>query len=344
MSDLTQYDYDIFMSHSTADQAWTARLTARLEQEEWDGRKIRVFFSPRDLSPGDDIETAIEAAIPRSRCMCVVMSPEAMASYFVKLEIDIMKEIISKGGKELLIPILRRECEVPRVLRKRSRINAKGPGALERTCRRIVARLRGEVLDLDVLLSPYGDVLDLLDFIPPVPPIGFIPRYNEQGQKVYELVREALAPGKNQLVALWGPGGMGKTTLAATLAREMYAAYKNRVVWVNANESANFSLTTLLDLVAERLGEADLRAYGFGQKEAEVKKVVNYMAPLIVLDNFETISAGEQQECLRWLKTGSSCSALIITKEKIDDPDIINIHIGKISDDDWRDYLRIFSK
>ena len=46
MTDLTQYEYDIFLSHNRADEAWTARLAERLEQEDWQGRKLRVFFSP----------------------------------------------------------------------------------------------------------------------------------------------------------------------------------------------------------------------------------------------------------------------------------------------------------
>src|SRR6185369_17064460 len=83
---LTDYDYDIFLSHNHADQEWTARLAERLEQEDWQGRKIRVFFSPWDIRPGQSIPLEIEKALPKSRKVGLIMSPDAVNSAWVALE------------------------------------------------------------------------------------------------------------------------------------------------------------------------------------------------------------------------------------------------------------------
>ena len=66
MPDLTNYEYDIFLSHNHRDQEWTTRLAERLEQEDWQGRKLRVFFSPWDIRPGQSIPLEIERALPKS--------------------------------------------------------------------------------------------------------------------------------------------------------------------------------------------------------------------------------------------------------------------------------------
>ena len=67
MTDLATYDYDIFLSHNHVDQDWTASLAQRLEREDWQGRKLKVFFSPWDIRPGQSIPKEIERALPKSR-------------------------------------------------------------------------------------------------------------------------------------------------------------------------------------------------------------------------------------------------------------------------------------
>jgi hypothetical protein len=67
MSNIAAYEYDIFLSHNKIDEEWTGRLAARLEQEEYDGRKLRVFFSPWHIIPGQSIIQETEQALIKSR-------------------------------------------------------------------------------------------------------------------------------------------------------------------------------------------------------------------------------------------------------------------------------------
>jgi hypothetical protein len=346
MRNLTlKYKYDIFLSHSKVDEEWVGSLAKRLEKERYKGRKLKVFFSPRDIRPGEDITEAIHRGISKSHYVGIVMSPAALLSRFVKHELKLaLNMILRKERKgDALIPILLRKCKnVPRELAAINRINFTDAIRFELSYRRLVAVIKGRPLDLAVVYSPASSctILNLSKFIPPKP-VGFLPRYNNKKQDVLELVKEELAPGKKQLVALWGPSGMGKTTLAVMAARQMYDDFKECVMWINAYEAPEFSLSKMLDIIAARLGRDDLRAYLLEQKKAETSKLVKLIAPLIILDNFEKLKTNEQKECKKWLRDNTACPVLLTTVKRV--TLALNIHIGKCSLDDLRnfaDFLR----
>jgi CO dehydrogenase nickel-insertion accessory protein CooC1 len=141
------------------------------------------------------------------------------------------------------------------------------------------------------------------------------------------------------MVALWGTGGMGKTTLAVMVARQMYYDFNECVVWINAYEDPEFSLSKMLDLIAARLGRGDLRTYSLEQKKAKVSVLVKRIAPLIILDNFEKLKANKQKECKKWLKEDAACQVLLTRIKRVDENLVLNIHIGKISKPDARKFL-----
>ena len=76
MTEPSADEYDIFLSHNHNDEEWTGQLAARLEQEQWQGRKLRVFFSPWDIRPGQSIPKEIETGLLKSRKVGLVLSPE----------------------------------------------------------------------------------------------------------------------------------------------------------------------------------------------------------------------------------------------------------------------------
>ena len=123
MANLTDYEYDIFLSHNHADQEWTTKLAERLEQEDWQGRKIKVFFSPWDIRPGQSIPKEIERALPKSRKVGLVLSPDAMKSAWVELERLVTTYIDVSARDERLIPLYRRDCQIPPLLRPISYID-----------------------------------------------------------------------------------------------------------------------------------------------------------------------------------------------------------------------------
>lgn len=117
MANLTDYEYDIFLSHNHADQEWTTRLAERLEQEDWEGRKLKVFFSPWDIRPGQSIPQRIEQALSKSRKVGVILSPDAIDSAWVELERLVTAYVAVNAREERLIPLYRRDCSIPPLLR-----------------------------------------------------------------------------------------------------------------------------------------------------------------------------------------------------------------------------------
>jgi hypothetical protein len=337
----TRYTYDIFLSHSKTDEGWVRDVVERLENEKFNGRRLKVFFSPRDIRPGETIVEAINRGISRSRYVGIVMSPQSLLSPYVEYELNLTVNMILRRQRKkgTLIPILLRECKrVPLELRDINRINFTNASNFEVSYRKLVAVIKGEPLDLVVGRPPASPCahLDLSKFIPEQP-VVFIRRYNKKEEDVLELVKKELAPAKRRPVALWGPGGMGKTTLAVMVARQMYYDFNECIVWINAYEDPQFNLSKMLDLIVTRLGRDNLRAYRLEQKKAKVSELVKSIAPLIILDNFERLKTKEQKECGKWLKDDAACPVLLTTIKRVETA--LNIPIGKISRDDFHTFL-----
>ncbi len=159
---------------------------------------------------------------------------------------------------------------------------------------------------------------------PPPPPIprppvaSFVPRLDRENRDILEQLKQELTPEKNQLVVLWGAGGVGKTALAAEAARTFKSVSGQRVVWASAENRADFTLNILLDEIAAQSGRFDLQRLSRESKASDIRAVIAAAPTLVVLDNFETISSEEQFSCANWLRNGAPCPALITTREKIE--------------------------
>jgi tetratricopeptide (TPR) repeat protein len=176
--------------------------------------------------------------------------------------------------------------------------------------------------------------------VPRSPSVGFVARRDEQGRDVVERLREELSPDKNRLVALWGPGGAGKTTLAAEVARALGRDYPRRLAWLSALGRTDFGLQTLLDEVATQLGREDLRLLAPDQKAEQLRALLSYPPSLVVLDNFETIGEGERARCVGFLALSTGCSALITTRVRVDHADVKNVRLGSMEAGDAREFWR----
>jgi tetratricopeptide (TPR) repeat protein len=161
--------------------------------------------------------------------------------------------------------------------------------------------------------------------IPRPPKVGFVPRHHEGGSDIVGHLQKELAPERNQLVALWGAGGVGKTTLAAEAARGLEGTGQ-RIVWVSADGRANFTLTTLLDDIATQFGHPDLRPLAREPKEEAIRALIGDAPTLIVLDNFETIPPDEQLPCIHFLAEKANCPVLVTTRDALDGARSIPLH------------------
>src|SRR5438105_13940671 len=219
MSDEQDYRYDLFISYNRADEGWAEQLAARLELEDCRGRKLRVFFAPWDILPGEYITESLEEALPQSRKVGLVVTPEAMRSEWVKIERLVITHIAIEERGRRLIPLYRRACDkLPALLQGVRAINFEDDAQFEKGYQELLAVIRDEPLRR-------GEPQPAPKNAPPPPPIprppsfGFVARRDERGRDIVERLRDELAPGRDQLVTLSGPGGIGKTTRAAEAAR-----------------------------------------------------------------------------------------------------------------------------
>jgi tetratricopeptide (TPR) repeat protein len=331
------YKYDAFISYNSADEEWATKLATRLEGEQWGDRKLIVFYAPWDIKPGDSIPERLEHALPRSRKVCLIMSPESAQSEWVKVERYVTQHIDITERQKRLIPLCLRACEIPPFLQHIKQIDFQDGSNFESNYRVLLATIKDEPLPRGAQESS-SSVAAVPTHIPRPPVVGFVARRDSDGHDILTRLKEGLAPQESQLVVLSGPGGVGKTTLAAETARSLLPAFANRIVWISADGRGDFTLNTLFDEIATQLGRADMRTLAPALKEEQVRALVAAPSALVVLDNFETIKTEERRRCVEFLHHRANCPALITTRQRITPAH--NIPIAAMSLEEAGDYLR----
>ncbi|MEA2203306.1 MAG: hypothetical protein QOE77_82 [Blastocatellia bacterium] len=314
----TTYEYDVFISYNQNDESWAKQLATRLEQEPWQGRKLKVFFAPWDIKPGESIVERLEYALPRSRKVSLVMSPDSTDSDWVRIERYITHHIDISERQTRLIPLYLSTCEIPPFLTHINRIDFRDEAKSEEGYRILISTLKDEPLprgqqESKTKPTSRGPHLDIPDILR----VSFVPRKDREGNDLVERLKRELAPHKNQLIALWGAGGVGKTAIAAEVARGLVDIYEHRVIWVSAEGREDFSLSTLLDAIATQTGNDEIRKLALETKKEQAREILVGAPTLVVFDNFETITPQAGRSCAEWLAQPSLCSALITTRENI---------------------------
>jgi tetratricopeptide (TPR) repeat protein len=173
--------------------------------------------------------------------------------------------------------------------------------------------------------------------IPRVGAIEFIVRSGADGHDLLTRLKEEFAAPRNPLINLWGAGGVGKTALAAEVARQLAPTLNGRVVWTGPELRSGFCLAALLDEVASQVGCSDLRLVNEKSKKERLRAVLGDQRTLIVVDNFETIPEPEQSRCAEWLAKDVPCPALVTSRTALDSAR--NIQIGPMSPVEARAFI-----
>ncbi len=102
---------DLFLSYSRLDRDLAERLAGDLK-----ARGITVWWDFWEMNVGDSLPRKIEEAISRSAWFGIILSPDAVASPWVRAELDLALTREIEGGLTIL-PILYRPGELPLSLR-----------------------------------------------------------------------------------------------------------------------------------------------------------------------------------------------------------------------------------
>ena len=139
----TEFQYDVFLSHNSADKPQVRRLAERLREAG-----LRLWFDEWIIQPGDDIYLAIERGLEASRTLVLCLSPAALGSDWVGLERSTVLFRDPANAGRRFIPLLLADCKLPDTLRRTSP-SAKSPSAANsalmrrRNCRAKVSNAPG---------------------------------------------------------------------------------------------------------------------------------------------------------------------------------------------------------
>jgi tetratricopeptide (TPR) repeat protein len=317
---------ELFFSYSHKDQELRNELETHLAMLKNEG--VIRGWQDRQITPGQEWDGQIDEHLSSAGIILLLASPDFLASKYC-YDIEVARAMERhRVGEACVIPVIVRPCEWQRTPFGKLQALPAGTVPVTRWPDRDEAFLNvaeGIRRAVESLLSSREGRRETSDEtakpsrlvpIPRPPFIGFVARRDAQGHDIVGRLKEELAPGRNQPVTLSGPGGIGKTTLAAEAARALLPAYDERVTWSSADGRADFALLSLLDDIATQLGRAELRTLAPAIKEEQVRALVADAPALVVLDNYETIAAEEKKRIEAWFKA-ARCSALFTSRPKL---------------------------
>jgi hypothetical protein len=92
--------YSCFISYSTKDQEFANRLYADLQN-----KGVRCWFAPHDVQGGKKLHEQIDEAVRRYERLLLILSPNSMASKWVKTEIRNARKREVAEKKRVLFPV-----------------------------------------------------------------------------------------------------------------------------------------------------------------------------------------------------------------------------------------------
>lgn len=133
------HQFDVFLSHSSVDKPWIVALKNELQK-----RGIKVWLDRDEIRPGDLFVNALEQGLNASRTMVLGVSPESMASGWVREEYARALSLAQATDSPLrLIPVILRCAELPGFLNSRSWVDFRNQAAFQESVDRLVWGITG---------------------------------------------------------------------------------------------------------------------------------------------------------------------------------------------------------
>lgn len=111
-------EYDIFLSHQSADKEFTLKLAEALRDEG-----LEVFVDTWDIGPGDDIVGRIDQGLDDAAFVALVLSPEYLDAEWPTAEKNAALFQDPTGRRGVVVPLMRRRCRLPPLLAYRKYID-----------------------------------------------------------------------------------------------------------------------------------------------------------------------------------------------------------------------------
>ncbi len=146
MSETFEFEYDVFISHSSRDKPAVRELAERLKR---DG--LRVWLDEWEIGPGDSIFSKVEHGLEQSRVLILVMSANAFASEWVTLERHTVMFRDPTNAQRRFVPLRLDDAEIRDTLKQfayvdwREKSDEEYAKLLEVCEGRVVAESEGEM-------------------------------------------------------------------------------------------------------------------------------------------------------------------------------------------------------
>ena len=98
----------VFLSHTWKDKGFVRRLAGDLR-----AAGVRVWLDEAELTVGDSLIEKIRAGIDEMEYLAVVLTPQSVASEWVKREVDIAMSQEIEGKRLKVLPLMLEECALP---------------------------------------------------------------------------------------------------------------------------------------------------------------------------------------------------------------------------------------
>jgi len=135
---------DAFISFQSADEAFAKKLAEGIEAYPRNGQRLKVFFSPWDITPGDNIVEKINQGLERSRFFILILSPQALQADWPTAERAAAIYADPSGRLGRVLTVLRQPCRIPPLLRFRHYLDFRKDSRFDAELTRLLCVLTGE--------------------------------------------------------------------------------------------------------------------------------------------------------------------------------------------------------
>ncbi|VDI24466.1 Hypothetical predicted protein [Mytilus galloprovincialis] len=115
--------FHVFISYSESDRSWVGTVIQHLQNDY----NFKCFENSADFIPGRKITENIEYAMSNSVKTMFILTEEYNKSYWCQYEVEFaILKLLAEMKENVIIPVLKEECEIPGYLRPFTYINGIG--------------------------------------------------------------------------------------------------------------------------------------------------------------------------------------------------------------------------
>jgi len=137
---------DAFISYQSADESFAKKLASDIEAFQLNEHKLKVFFAPWNIKPGDNIVEKINEGLEKARFFIIVLSPEALEADWPTAERSAAIYNDPSGRLGRVIPVLKKACSIPPLLRFRNYVDFRDESRYDAELTRLLCMLTGQPL------------------------------------------------------------------------------------------------------------------------------------------------------------------------------------------------------